>query len=219
MDTATQFIELAREDLSILDFSACFFRLAARKNFNDETLKSLYWTGANYYSLSDLPDMSEGTWRKVILRCLVLMATTELETAVRPASDPEPTPNPAAETRAWGYICPGAKSSRQAWPVVCADFNIRAGGKWRRAGRGWQPPSIDSNQPKAFLATGPVQLITAGLTQLNDCYAVDNTHPAYNTPPLPFLSLVGPSTPTSLAPFSPSAPWKKFVWRWRSWRS
>ncbi|XDV14491.1 hypothetical protein PO909_014733 [Leuciscus waleckii] len=97
MDTATHFIELAREDLSILDYSACFFRLAARKNFNDETLKSLCWTGASYYSLSDLPDMTEGTWRKVILRCLVLTAIAELETAVRPASDPEPTPIPTAE--------------------------------------------------------------------------------------------------------------------------
>lgn len=42
MDTATQFIELVREDLSILDYSARFFRQAARKNFNDDTLKSLY---------------------------------------------------------------------------------------------------------------------------------------------------------------------------------
>lgn len=51
MDYAAEFTALAREELSFVDYTSCFCQLGHQTLFNDETLKSLFWIGANYYGL------------------------------------------------------------------------------------------------------------------------------------------------------------------------
>lgn len=56
MYIAAEFIALAHEVLSILDYTAHFCQLAQCYHYDNETLKSLYWEGANCYTLLDLPE-------------------------------------------------------------------------------------------------------------------------------------------------------------------
>lgn len=55
---------------NLLEYSFLFCQLAQQTVFNDETLKYLYWIGANYHRQADLPDIKEDTWREAVLRCL-----------------------------------------------------------------------------------------------------------------------------------------------------
>jgi len=46
------------------------FRLALNCPYNNETLKSLFWIGANFHHPVDLPDTTGLNWREAIIRCL-----------------------------------------------------------------------------------------------------------------------------------------------------
>lgn len=70
MEYAALFTASAREGLLLRDYSLRFSQLAHRTAFNDETLKSLYWIGANYHRPEELPDIKKDTWREAVLRCL-----------------------------------------------------------------------------------------------------------------------------------------------------
>ncbi|KAL0164075.1 hypothetical protein M9458_039828, partial [Cirrhinus mrigala] len=75
---------LAQKELPLLDYAIEFSQLTVQAEFDDETLKSLFWNGAYYHCLVNLPDTTRLNWRKAIIR-------TPL--------DPEPSPphhHPAA---------------------------------------------------------------------------------------------------------------------------
>lgn len=91
MNISAQFIEFTQENLSIFEYSAQFCQLAVKTDFNDETLNSLYWTRANYYSSLELPNMEKGTWREAILRCLQC-AYSQLMPALTATAEPEYSP-------------------------------------------------------------------------------------------------------------------------------
>lgn len=147
--------------------------LAVKTDLNDETLKSLYWTGANYYPPLDVPDMSEGTWREAILRCLQcfypqlmpeLMATSVPELRVVAQSDQvcllTSTYEPVGNRE--------ALDEDDSLPLLI-------------------PPSpLAKSSPETAM---PLRIHPTCL-----CLS----------PPLP--RQVGPSTPTTMVPFSPSAP-------------
>lgn len=83
----SKLIDLAGKKLSIFKYSASFSQLAARSNFDDETIKSFYWMVANFYSPLDLWDLGKGTWRKTILCCLqcaYLLLMEALSTSAEP---------------------------------------------------------------------------------------------------------------------------------------
>lgn len=65
MDYAAEFAALARRGQHLLDYTLQFCHLAIRSPFEDETIKSLYWIGANYEHQVDLPDLQELSWRDV----------------------------------------------------------------------------------------------------------------------------------------------------------
>lgn len=69
--------------LPFLDYTLRFSQL------DGETLKSLFWIGANYYHPADLPDTTELNWREAIIRCL-----KSVYPWYRPKPDPEHSPPP-----------------------------------------------------------------------------------------------------------------------------
>ncbi len=70
METAARIIALARRDLPFVEFSREFCGLVAATAFDDTTILSLFWHGANFHRPVDLPDTTGLSWREGILRCL-----------------------------------------------------------------------------------------------------------------------------------------------------
>lgn len=112
MEYNTIFTALAQEGLPLLDYSIQFRTLAPRAAFDDGSLKSLNWIGANFHQPLNLPDMMEGAWREAILRCLE--SVYPQSTPSPASSNPEPnqlsaqtmdtTPEPTAD----GELLPAA---------------------------------------------------------------------------------------------------------------
>lgn len=89
MDLAVQFAALVHSGLNIFDFHFYFVKLAERTAFDDETSKSMFWIGANYYHPVDLPDTKGLSWREVIIRYV-----ESIYPRSRQWPDPEPSPPP-----------------------------------------------------------------------------------------------------------------------------
>ncbi len=70
METAARFSALARRDLPFVEYAWEFCGLAAKTAWDDATINSLFWTGANYHHPVDLPDTKGLCWREGILQCL-----------------------------------------------------------------------------------------------------------------------------------------------------
>lgn len=67
MNYAAKFAALTRRGQNLMDYTLQFCHLAVRSPFDDETIKTLYWIGANYKHQVDLPDMQGLSWRDAIL--------------------------------------------------------------------------------------------------------------------------------------------------------
>ncbi len=70
VEVAAQIIAPARLDLPLIEYSWEFCRIAKAIAFDDATILSLFWHGANLHRLVDLPDTTGLKWREGILRCL-----------------------------------------------------------------------------------------------------------------------------------------------------
>lgn len=55
-DHKMNYAALARRSQDLMDYTLHFCFLAIRSPYDDETIKSLYWIGANYYHQADLTD-------------------------------------------------------------------------------------------------------------------------------------------------------------------
>ncbi|KAK2881359.1 hypothetical protein Q8A67_018627 [Cirrhinus molitorella] len=65
MEFAARFIALAQRSQDLEDFVRDFSYFATTTTFDNETLKSLFWIGANSHHSVDLPDTTGLNWRKV----------------------------------------------------------------------------------------------------------------------------------------------------------
>jgi len=68
MEYSAKFAAVAQMSHNLLDFTVNFCHLAVTNLFIDETLKSLFWIGANYLHPVDLPDTSGLNRRDAIIR-------------------------------------------------------------------------------------------------------------------------------------------------------
>lgn len=95
MEYVAKFAAVAQMSHDFLIYTEQFCRLAITCPYDDETLKSLFWIGANYHHQVDLTDTSELDWREAIIRCLESVYPPS-----RTQPDPEPSPPPSitAET-------------------------------------------------------------------------------------------------------------------------
>ncbi|XP_056123863.1 uncharacterized protein LOC130102021 [Rhinichthys klamathensis goyatoka] len=84
------FILLAEKSQNFLTFTRDFCVLAVTSPLDDETLKNLFWIGANFHQRIDLPDTSNLNWKEAIIRCLESVATRS-----RTQPDPEPGLQPS----------------------------------------------------------------------------------------------------------------------------
>lgn len=69
------FSTVAQITHNFLDFTECFCCLAVTCPYDDETLKSLFWIGANFHHAVQLPDNTALTWKEVIIRYLESILT------------------------------------------------------------------------------------------------------------------------------------------------
>lgn len=91
MDYTAEFFTLTHEGLSILVYTGHFCPLAKRTHFDDETVKPLYWIGANYYSPLNFPDLRKGTWKEAFIRWLQC-SYSQLMPSLKTTGEPEPHP-------------------------------------------------------------------------------------------------------------------------------
>ncbi|KAK2887344.1 hypothetical protein Q8A67_015572 [Cirrhinus molitorella] len=77
---------MAQETHDLFSFTPKFCRLAVTCPYDDETLKSLFWIGANFHQPVDLPDTTGLSWRDAIIRFLE---------SVWPRSRTKPDPEPS----------------------------------------------------------------------------------------------------------------------------
>ncbi|ROJ62535.1 hypothetical protein DPX16_21521 [Anabarilius grahami] len=76
-----------------MDYSLQFCRLPVNSTYEDETLRSLFWIGANYHHPVDLSDTKGLSLREAIIRCLESVYPQS-----RPQTDPEPNTQPHLTT-------------------------------------------------------------------------------------------------------------------------
>ncbi|ROL45984.1 hypothetical protein DPX16_15543 [Anabarilius grahami] len=92
----SMFTLVARNNPDFCSFTKEFISVALACPYDDETLKSLFWIGANYHRPVDLPDTSGLSWMEHILRCLE---------SVRPRSRAQPDPEPVSSPRTAEHTC------------------------------------------------------------------------------------------------------------------
>ncbi len=105
MKVAARVIALARRDLPFVEYLWEFCGLATVMAFDDATILSLFWHGANFHRPVDLRDTTGLGWREGILLCLVSVLprarTRPLSSVALPCppatadSSPEHAPVPA----------------------------------------------------------------------------------------------------------------------------
>ncbi len=105
MKVAARVIALARQDLPFVEYSWEFCGLATVMAFDDATILSLFWHGANFHRPVDLQDTTGLGWREGILLFLVSVLprarTRPLSSVALPCppatadSSPEHAPVPA----------------------------------------------------------------------------------------------------------------------------
>ncbi len=96
VEVAAQIIALARLDLPLIEYSWEFCRIAKAMSFDDATILSLFWHGANLHRLVDLPDTTGLKWREGILRCLESVLPWARARASPPSSAAPTCPPPFA---------------------------------------------------------------------------------------------------------------------------
>lgn len=150
MDLAAEFTAFAHEGLPVLEYNVRFCQLTLGSHFDDKTLKSLYWVGANYYNPLDLPEISKGTWREPLLKCmectyplLILSNTANTDNEPKPnadqetqkmyAMDPVPEPVPAMEPEPAASSIPETKPAVQ-FDQVCELVYICVSGSFSGSG-------------------------------------------------------------------------------------
>ncbi|ROI49016.1 hypothetical protein DPX16_7171 [Anabarilius grahami] len=96
MEYSDMFVLVAQESHDFCLFTKRFISVALACPYDDQTLKSWFWIGANYHRPVDLPDTSGLSWMEFIIRCLE---------SVRPRSRAQPDPEPASSPRTAEYSC------------------------------------------------------------------------------------------------------------------
>lgn len=92
---------------NFFDFTESFCHLAITCPFDDETLKSLFWIGANYHHAVDLQDTTGLYWREAdkYLESVYPRSGTQ--------SDPDPNPSPSIHPPPQSFcVCPPADGER-----------------------------------------------------------------------------------------------------------
>ncbi|ROJ25421.1 hypothetical protein DPX16_3586 [Anabarilius grahami] len=88
-DERAKFITVAQESHDFFHFATNFCFLAKQTSLEDDTLKDLFWIGANLYHATHLPDTTGLSWREAVFWCLESMRSR-----FRTRPDPEPSPSP-----------------------------------------------------------------------------------------------------------------------------
>ncbi len=78
------------KNLPLLEYAVEFSQLVVLTAFDNVTLNSLFWIGANYHRPVDLPDTTGLCWREAIIRCLESIYP---RSRTQPDSEPHP-PSP-----------------------------------------------------------------------------------------------------------------------------
>ncbi|ROL48488.1 hypothetical protein DPX16_2195 [Anabarilius grahami] len=88
-DERAKFITVAQESHDFFHFALNFCVLARQTSLEDETIKDLFWIGANLYHATHLPDTTGLSWREAVFWCL-----ESVRSRFRTRPDPEPSPSP-----------------------------------------------------------------------------------------------------------------------------
>ncbi len=131
MEFVDRLTALAHRDLPLTEFVKEFSGLAVWTGFDDATLNSLFWIGANYHRPVDLPDTTGLRWREGILQCLesvLLRSRTNPPTAAR-SSPPSVAPLPLPPSAAKSVFPPSASKPdyprARKWASNSADLRAK----------------------------------------------------------------------------------------------
>ncbi len=206
VEVAAQIIALARLDLPLIEYSWEFCRIAKAMSFDDATILSLFWHGANLHRLVDLPDTTGLKWREGILRCLESVLPWARARASPPSSAAPTCPPPFAAHSLLPFAAhasppPSALflTRRRSRPKQAAEYGKTACSEYGKpAGRSSFQASASTAPSRACSSSAPSRARSSSVPSR----ARSSTAPSRASPSIALSCACASSAPCSASPSS-----------------